>query len=661
MTYAHLDFETRSPIDLKQCGTEPYFRHPDTRVLCMAWAIGDAPVALWLPGNPFPPALAKHINEGGFVVAHNAAFERCVFEFGLIEDAPCPKPAQFLCSMTLALARGMPGKLELVPQMLGGSPKERGRGLLQSCCMPIKRLLPTIRYDDRRLPELYAYCRQDVEAERSFFGTLPFYTAEEWNTYQTNERINDRGIYIDAEFCRAALQYRDAEVEEISDELRRVTGLRYVRPSSRDAIAQWIEGRMGCVPAELRAADTGKLSLAKDKRPAFLEREDLPDDVRAVMELYDSGSNTSCSKYASMLVRATGEGANWSPVGPDHEGRIRGEFTTNAAHTGRFASRGVQMHNFKRMSKEQAAESETLIERILNGEPLPKGKVISTLSTLLRPAIVAPPGRKLYGGDWSGIEARVTAWYGGAKGVLGVFKDPERDIYVETAAGMGYEDRQVGKVSTLAFGFGGGAPAFLAMARAYGVKAARYEAEIYKNRWRASNPWAPKLWAGLEKAAIRAVCRPEEPQAWSAGPGWPTITFLFDGQWLRCELPSGRVLYYFGARVSQEGERGPVLKYVVPRYVTKTGPAVAYPTWGGKLTENIVQATAADLLRRALVTLDGCGFEIIAHVHDEILGECAEDAAAEFEQRLAEVMVDAPAWASKLPLAVETWSGIAYG
>jgi len=164
---------------------------------------------------------------------------------------------------------------------------------------------------------------------------------------------------------------------------------------------------------------------------------------------------------------------------------------------------------------------------------------------------------------------------------------------------------------------------------------------------------------GTATHAIPQPC-PQEPQAWSAGKGWPTITFLFDGSWLRCELPSGRVLYYFGARVSQ-GEFGPVLKYVVPRYVTKSGPAVAYPTWGGKLTENIVQATAADLLRRALVTLDGYGFELIAHVHDEIVGECIEQAAPEFEKRLAEVMVDAPAWASKLPLAVETWSGVAYG
>lgn len=661
MQYAHLDFETRSPIDLKQCGTEPYFRHPDTRVLCMAWCIGDSPVSLWLPGNPFPPELAAHIEAGGIVVAHNAAFERAVFEYGLIDDAPCPKPEQFLCSMTLALARGMPGKLELVPQMLGGSAKERGRGLLQSCCMPIKRLLPAIQYDDRRLPELFAYCRQDVVAERSFFDTLPFFTEEEWSVYQASERINDRGIYIDAEFCRAALQYRDAEVGEITQELTRLLQSRWpVKPTSRDAIAQWIEMRMGEVPVELRAHGTGKLSLAKDKRPAFLDRDDLDDDVRRVVELYDQGSNTSCSKFGAMLVRATGEGANWSPVGADPDGRVRGEFTTNAAHTGRFASRGVQMHNFKRMTKEQAEVAEEMIGRVLNGEELPDGKVISTLSSLLRPAIIAPEGRELYGGDWSGIEARITAWYGGAKDTLAIFADPERDIYVETATAMRQDDRQVGKVSTLAFGFGGGAPAYLAMGRAYGIKATRAEGEMYKRLWRAANPWAQRLWAGLEKAAIRAVCRPEQAQTWSAGKGWPTLTFLYDGLWLRVGLPSGRVLYYFGARVSQ-GEYGPVLKYVVPRYVTKEGPVVAYPTWGGKLTENVVQATAADFLRRALLALDDAKFEIIGHVHDEIIGECNDKCGAEFELRLGEVMLDMPEWAEKLPMAVETWSGYAYG
>jgi DNA polymerase len=287
---------------------------------------------------------------------------------------------------------------------------------------------------------------------------------------------------------------------------------------------------------------------------------------------------------------------------------------------------------------------------------LPPGTVMPTLASLLRPTIIAGEGNALCGGDWSGIEARITAWLGDAHEVLAIFADPERDLYQEQASSMGYTDRQLGKVATLACGFGGMGNAFVAMGRNYGLHVSKALGDVYGGAWRNANTWAPNLWTNVERAAVSAMRNPGTPFGVSHG-----VAFATYGRWLCCQLPSGRVLYYLDPKLEVGKYGGWQLSYRKPQYISPSIPGARARTWGGTLTENIVQAIAADLLRRALITLDFDGvLQVVGHVHDEIIGEVSE---ARVEDRLGylhRVMLDAPEWAAGLPLAVDTWHGKRY-
>jgi DNA polymerase len=634
----HLDFETRSPVDLRRLGHDCYFADERTRVLCMAYAMEEGPVALWLPGQPFPELVLKHIRKGWPLAAHNAAFERAVFEYGLLPDGvPLPKLEQWVCTATLCRSRGLPGELEMAAYALGmGEQKDhRGKELIKACCIE-----PGC--SDERLPELYDYCKQDVRAERDLYRLLPPPTDEEQALYRAAERINDRGIAVDRNFCIAAGHYRDEEMAEIREQLDITTDGAVKSPQAKQAAQKWIIARYPNAEELRDPKRKSGYSLDKHHLGLFAARDDLDDDTRYVVELLQDGANTSVSKYDAMLARS---GAT---------GRVHGAYMTNAAHTGRFSSKGAQLHNFKRDVPKDWVERMAAVYR----HALPAGTVMSTLASLLRPTLIPAKGRVLAGGDWSGIEARLTAWFGGAEETLAIFRDPERDLYVETAEGMGFKDRQVGKVATLACGFGGMGNAFVAMARNYGLIVSKAQGDIYGRAWRDANPWAPELWASIEQAAIDAMRRPGSVFTCTA---LGNVAFAQAGRWLCCELPSGRVLYYLDPKLEVSKYGGWQLSYRKPQYISPAIPNARSRTWGGTLTENIVQATAADLLRRAIVrceTDDSKMVTLVGHTHDELLAEAFDGDAA--QRYLRAVMLDAPEWAAGLPLGVETWHGDRY-
>lgn len=640
----HLDFETASPVDLKKLGHDVYFSDPRTRVLCMAYGFserGSYQVGLWLPGQPFPPDVAAYIDSGGDIAAHNASFERGVFEYGLLpDDVPLPRLEQWYCTATLCRARGLPGELAMGTYAVNGESLKDGAGLalIKACC--VEPCSPT----PRQLSDLYKYCQQDVRAEMALATSLPPLTAEERDLYVAAERVNDRGVPVDREFCAAAVVYRNQELDEIRNELRFTTGCRIDSPYAKLAAAQWLAERgerEGFGVDELKDAKrkTG-YSLDKQHLAMFADRDDLDDDTRYVVELLQDGANTSVSKYDAMMVRSNATG------------RVHGAFMTNAAHTGRFSSKGAQLHNFKRdVPKDWPAQMALVYDRAL------EGRVMGTLASLLRPTIRAEVGRALCGGDWSGIEARLTAWFGGATNVLAIFADPERDVYTEQASAMGYDDRQLGKVAVLACGFGGRGNAFVSMARNYGLSVSKAQGDVYADAWRNANPWAQKLWTGIERAAVRACRHPGK--VYRAADG--KLGFVVMGRWLCIELPSGRVLYYLDPKLELSKFGNWQITYRKPQYISPAIPNARARTWGGTLTENVVQAAAADLLRLSLVTLDRDNLlPVIGHVHDEIIAESPADVVVEREAYLRRVMLELPEWAAGLPLAVETWHGARY-
>lgn len=686
-TVLHLDFETRSEIDLLRHGAFVYAAHPSTTVLCLGWAFGHAPVEVWVPGEPFPDAIRAHFAAGNraSIHAHNAQFEILITEHVLsrmVPGLPIPPLAAWYCTAAQARARALPGGLDDLGLCLGLNTRKdrRGKELIKLLSMPQRDPETGGTYwndDPDLLAEMVAYCRQDVVVERAAGAVTPPLTEAEHGDWLIAEAVNRRGMKVDVPFAEAAVRYADAELAEITTELATVTGGAITSPRQYQRIKAFlaphmerddrIRKAMTVVRTDRRTGtETRKITLDRDARAkltalAELEPGLLPDDVLDVIALTDEAGRSSVAKYSAMTARA------------DADGRVRGAYLyAGAGQTLRFSSAGLQLHNFPRTCAEDPDRIRDVVLRhgALDG-------VMDTLSSMLRPSIIADDGHVLVWGDWSAIEARILPWLAGGPGdgVLDVFRandaDPSRpDIYmVEAGSVYGIDpaavddaQRQVGKVVVLSAGYGGGHRAFQAMARAYRVVLSDEDAARIIQTWRTNNPWAPRLWRDLERAAVAAVRSPgSETRA-----GRMTYCKPTPAAPLYCLLPSGTILSYPDARVDEvDTEYG--IKPVLTAIKAAWKPAKGETDWGrvtlygGLLAENCTQATAACILRHALKVCAEDGWPVVGHVHDEIVIEVREDEEADARQALAGAMLDVPAWAAGLPMKAATKSGRRYG
>lgn len=328
----HIDFETRSAVDLRRTGVYVYAVHPTTDVWCMAWAFGDEEPALWTPGQPCPPRLAAHIAAGGTLKAWNAQFERIVWKCILTAryGFPEPKLEQYVCTMAQAYAMALPGQLGDAAAALSVENQKdmAGHRLMMQMARP-RRTNPDGSLvwwdDDERVRSLLAYCKQDVRTERSIGARLMPLSAEEQELYWLDQRINDRGVKIDERLCVAAKRIVAAATEKLDAELARITDREVTSVSNHQSLAIWIRKRG--VPTE---------GVAKDAIEELLVRDDLPDDVRAALELRQQGAKTSTAKIDAMLTRR------------NSDGRMRGNLQYHGAGTGRWAARGAQLQNLPR-------------------------------------------------------------------------------------------------------------------------------------------------------------------------------------------------------------------------------------------------------------------------------------------------------------------------
>lgn len=626
-----LDFETRSECDLKTRGVYNYAQDPSTKVLCMAYAFDEEDVQIWTPDQPFPERVANHT---GQIFAHNAAFERLIFWYVLCPDYNLPEPAleQFYCTAAQARANCAPGSLEDVGRFAGASMKKdhRGAQLVRKCCVP------PFKHTAQDLLDLYDYCAQDVRAMRSISNALRQLSDEELADYHVSERINDRGILVDVPLARAAQQYAAQEVVDLQASIVEITN--GAVPTIRSPrMREWVYANVDDDARAVMTDDEGKVTINKSTRAALLRLDTLRLDVREVIEAADDLWSSSVAKFMRMAALADDE---------DH--RVRGAFVfAGGSATGRFASYGLQLHNLTRVS---AKDPETLRHAIIRGHKLESGAA-RTLKTMLRPSIMAAPGRVLINYDWSAIEARVLPWLSGqGQEVLAAFERGE-DQYVATARKMfnitevSPDQRQQAKVAVLACGFAGGAGALQNMAKAYGLPMPDAEAKRLVNLWRSANIWAVHFWQQLDRAAMNAVRHPETPI--NAG----RASYLSYGGHLWYSLPSGRVLCYPNAKFDDEGN----ITYSKAAW-KPAADATEWPRaklWPGLMAENLTQATAADVLRHALRRLDAEGLEVIMTVHDEIVVECDAADAERVSARVHQIMCEAPDWAQDLPLAAE--------
>ena len=634
----YIDFETRSRCDLKSRGVYNYAQDASTEVLCMSYAFDDGEVRTWLPGLPFPAEVKDYT---GMIYAHNAAFERLIFWYVLQIDF---KLEQFYCTAAQARANCAPGSLEDAGRFAGASMKKDHRGSQLIRLLSIPQADGQFKQDAALMAEMVSYCEQDVRAMRAISQAMRPLSDEELLDYHVNERINDRGVLVDAPLCAAAVRFAAAETEEIQQIVAEVTegAITSVRsPKMRE----WVLERVGEQAKKLMWTGE-KYSIDKTVRANLLilseeNPDEIPPAVADVIQCADDLWASSVAKFSRL-----------AQLSDEEDSRVRGAFVfAGGAATGRASSYGAQVHNFTRKCAKQPDEVRNAMVRGHSITPRFGKRITDVLKSMLRPSLIAKPGHVLIAYDWSAIEGRVHPWLsnclaGEAK--LDVFRSGLDPYRVNAAATfrVAYADvtadmRQVGKVQELALGFLGGAGAFEVFGRAYGIHLSVGEVARAVDGWRRANPWAMLHGQQLEGAYLRAMRN--KNHEFSAG----RVTYMFDGQMLWYSLPSGRVLCYPNAKFDDEGN----VTYTKAAW-KPAADATEWPRarlWRGLAVENVTQAAAHDILRHSLRQLD----DVVLHVHDEIVVECPADQAETTAALMHRVMCAPPEWAEGLPLAAE--------
>lgn len=651
MTVLWCDFETKSKCDLKKFGSYNYAQDASTDVLCMSYAFDDEDVQTWAPDQPFPLRVKNYT---GQIRAHNAAFERLIFWYVLQINFDL---TQFYCTATQARANCAPGSLEDAGRFAGASMKKDHRGAQLIRLLSLPQVDGNFRSDPDLMAEMVRYCEQDVRAMRAVSKAMRDLSADELADYHVNERINDRGILVDVELCKAAQRYADAELDAIQQDVRDLTD-GVITSVRSPKMREWVIERVG--PEALKLMETykdgeKKYSLDKTVRAnllAFDDPEQVPPVVQEVIQCADDIWASSVAKFVKLGQLADEE---------DH--RVRGAFVfAGGAATGRASSYGAQLHNMPRKCIADAEQARHAMVRGHDITPQYGKRVTDVLKGMLRPAVIPAKGCVLVVADWSAIEGRVHPWL--ANSALGerkldVFRsglDPYKVNAADTF-NIQYDDvtgdqRQIGKLQELALSFLGGAGAFAVFGRAYGIHLSDSEVQKAVNGWRRANPWAMRHGQQLESAYMRAMRH--KGHEFSAG----RVTYLFDGVHLWYVLPSGRILCYPFARLEDEG-----ISYAKASW-KPAADAKEWPRgrlWRGLACENVTQATANDILRGALREAEKVGLQVTLTVHDEIGVECPEQEAEAAKAKLDKIMCNSPAWAPDLPLKAESKIMTRYG
>lgn len=640
MAVRHLsiDIETRSSADLPSVGVYKYAAAPDFRVLLFGYSWDGEPARVIdltrdeLPHGLFlalmDPRVVKH--------AFNAMFERvCLSRMLGMPEGTYIGASSWRCTMAQAAYWGVQGSLKQVAAFLDVDAQKDAAGtrLINKFS---KATAKPVAFDGGDWGRFVAYCARDVDCEMEVAAKLPGPIPErEQGLYVLDQRINDRGAGVDARLAATACAMSEADAASSKERLAAITGL--ANPNSPAQLLKWLQGR-GC-PVE---------SCGREALEAEAAREGCDALAREAIRLRLASAKSSVKKYA---VARDAAGA---------DGRLRGCFQFYGAATGRWAGRLMQLQNLPRgRLSGDALDDARAFAREGDAEALELlyGDVQDALKSLVRTVLVPREGHVFAVSDFSAIEARVLAWLAGEKWVLDVFRGDGK-VYEATASRMfgvpvdqvGKDLRQRGKVATLALGYQGGPKALERMgALAMGIP----EAELPKmvRMWRNANKRIKALWGEAETAAYAAL-RGGGPQRFARGACRARKDSSIGG--LAIDLISGRSLHYRGAKVSDDGS----LSYLA---CGKGAAALKVDTYGGRIVENVTQAIARDVLAEAMVRLEEAGYEIVAHVHDEVIVEVPADRADQCLGRVNALMGNvAPEWATGLPLRAEGYTCTSY-
>lgn len=693
------DFETRSKSNLKKEGAFKYSLDPTTRPTCLAFKLFGEPTVYFLPFHVVNRPWAEQdeklrtlwqrlIAEGYEFSAHNSFFERCIYDNIMVKRYGWPKisPLRRRCTAAKAAACALPRNLEGAGEslQLRTQKDKRGYNAMMATCKPTKKWNAWKKANDdiaagKRLsakrraiaetaeppmflePEaapdvwqtLYTYCKIDVRAEEALDQALPDLIPQEQEIWHLNQKLNWRGVRFDIPTVKKIVAMIEEESGKKLKELDALTMGLVTKPGARKSILEFL-ALEGIELPDLRA------KTVDDALGGF----ELSEDMHRLLEIRRALTMTSTKKYYSFLERCC----------PDD--RARDLVLYHGASTGRDAGSGINIYNFPRglikvdkdrpyAAVENVAECHPEMLRILYGDSL-----AILFSSILRNMIVPSEGCELFVADYAKIEVAVLWWLAGNKAGLEILRSG-KDPYIYQASentGKSYEEieaavereekwaldaRQLGKAQILGCGFGMGAPKFQKTAwDLYRLRLTEDLSAIAVKNYRQANAAVPVLWKAYERAAVDAV---KTGRTQEAG----RCKFFVKDRFLWIELPSGRRLAYREPRISwRETEYGPreTLEFLG---LDKSKKKLQLErTWGGTITENIVQATARDIMMPALSRAERHGYEVLLSVYDE--GVCQKPKGTGTVSEFVDILCEQPSWAPGLPLEAKGWLGPRY-
>lgn len=648
-----IDIETKSSVDIGKAGLYKYAQSEDFEILLFAYRMNDRPVQIvdLAQGEELPEWLVRALDDSVVVKhAYNAAFEwYCLNRAGY--KTPLE---QWRCTMAHGLYCGYTAGLDATGKAIG-LPQDKqkltvGKALIRYFCVPCKptksnggRSWNLPQHDPDKWELFKEYCRQDVVTENEILRRLSQFPmpAEEQKQWEMCTRMNAYGVRVDSKLIEGALYIDQASTAELEEEAVRITGLS--NPNSTAQLLAWLRDN-GTEAENLQKATVSDLLAGEP-----------PETVRRMLEIRQQLGKTSVKKYTAMSTAKCADE------------RVRGLTQYYGANrTGRWAGRLVQVQNLPRNYIKTLDYARELVKkRNYAGLKLLYGNAPDTLSQLIRTAFIPSEGHKFVVADFSAIEARVIAWLAGEQWVNEVFATHGK-IYEATASQMfhvpiekivkgnpEYALRQKGKVATLALGYQGGTSALIAMGA---LKMGLTEEELpdIVQRWRQANPRIKDLWYAVEQAALQ-VMQTAQPQAIRG------LIFALEGDlvygqsFLTVRLPSGRKLYYPRPFLAENkfGKMA-VHYYAVGQQSKKWG---VESTYGGKMTENIVQAIARDCLAVTLERIEQKGLQVVFHVHDEVVIDAPKETTVD---EVCALMAEPIPWAQGLILKGAGFEGNYY-
>lgn len=636
-----IDIETYSSNNLKTSGLYKYTEAPDFEIILIAWAFDNEPIQIAESINDLPDKFIKALHDKTIKkTAWNAAFEIACFEAALNITLDI---TQWQCTMVLATMLGLPASLDAAGRALklDTTKDAAGKALIKYFCTPCKptksnnnRLRNMPSDDIDKWNSFKSYNITDIEQERLIKNKINFYNIPETEKriWCLDQKINKAGIKIDTHLINKAIDIAAEYTQICTDEAIKLTGLD--NPNSVAQIKGWLEA----------AIDEPITSLNKKEIPALKEK--ITDyKTKRVLFLREEMSKTSVKKYSAMI----------NAVCEDQRVKNLVQYY-GAARTGRWAGRLIQVQNLKRNSMPDLDYAREIVrDKTLCELDMLWDSPLDVLSQLVRTAFISDENKSLIPSDFSAIEARVTAWLANESWRIEVFKTHGK-IYEASASAMfkipiesitkGSDLRQRGKVAELALGFGGGPSALINMG-ALDMGIPENELPKLVKMWRNANKKIVNYWSEINDLAVKAVQTPGKTFRHRSN---VAFTYSRDILWLR--LPSGRHLVYRSPKLVLGKYDSLCVTYLGVDQYTKRWERLN--TYGGKLTENIVQAIARDLLAEAMLRLDKQNFDIVMHVHDEVILEVDDRFTASSVIAINKIMAQQPSWAEGLPLNAES-------